>query len=56
MEELNGVLFCFSNGRDWRKFKRMCIGSSRTDKETEEKKLIDSMRFPRRWELLEIIA
>lgn len=45
--ECSWVLFCFSNGRDWRKFKCMGIGSSRTDKETEKKKVIDSMRFPR---------
>lgn len=44
--ECSWVLFCFSNGTDWRKFKRMGIGSSRTDEETEKKR-VDSMRFPR---------
>lgn len=34
----------------------MCIGLFRIDKEIEGKKLIDSMRFLRRWELLEIIV
>lgn len=46
--KLNGeVLFCFSNGRDWRKFKCMCVGSSEQIKKQKEKMPIDSMRFPR---------
>ena len=38
--ECSWILFSFSKGGDWRKFKYMGIESSSTDKETEKKRLL----------------